>query len=158
MVDSRYILVIDDNEDVRQLFCDMIEMLGYSPRSAGGGVAALQQLKASSFDLVILDMHMPDLNGLDTFKAIRQFDNSVPVLLTTGFGMDKSVQEALSMGALLCLEKPFNVNRALKVIRTRPPRCDFTRLTVVSPACYNFLEYGLIIFSYYKGVSVQLGG
>jgi DNA-binding NtrC family response regulator len=109
--------VIDDSEDVRQLFCDLIEMLGYTPRSVGGGVPALQQLKANAFDLVILDMHMPDLNGLDTFKAIRQFDNSVPVILTTGYGMDKSVQEALSMGALLCLEKPFNVSRALKVIR-----------------------------------------
>jgi len=117
MVDNRQILIIDDNEEVRQLFCDIIEILGYAPRPVGGGVAALQQLKATHFDLVILDMHMPDLNGLDTFKAIRQFNSSVPVLVTTGFGMDKNVQEALSMGALLCLEKPFNVNRALKVIR-----------------------------------------
>jgi DNA-binding NtrC family response regulator len=117
MADTRYILVVDDNEEVRQLFCDIIEILGYTPRSVGGGVAALQQLKANNFDLVILDMHMPDLNGLDTFKAIRQFNSSVPVVLTTGFGMDKGVQDALSMGALLCLEKPFNVNRTLKVIR-----------------------------------------
>ncbi len=117
MVDSRQVLIIDDNEEVRQLFCDMIGMLGYTPRSVGGGVAALQQLKASSFDLVILDMHMPDLNGLDTFKAIRQFNASVPVVLTTGYGMDKGVQDALSMGALLCLEKPFDVNRTMKVIR-----------------------------------------
>jgi DNA-binding NtrC family response regulator len=117
MVDTRYVLVIDDNEEVRQLFCDIIEILGFAPRSVGGGVAALQQMKANAFDLVILDMHMPDLNGLDTFKAIRQFDSSVPVIITTGYGMDKSVQEALSMGALLCLEKPFNVGRALKIIR-----------------------------------------
>ena len=117
MAEKRHVLIIDDSEDVRQLFCDLIDILGYSPRSVSSGVAALQQLKANAFDLVILDMHMPDLNGLDTFKAIRQFNNSVPVILTTGFGMDKGVQEALSLGALLCLEKPFNVSRTLKVIR-----------------------------------------
>jgi len=114
---NRNILIVDDNDDVRQLFCDIVEMIGFAPRSVASGVAALQQLKANNFDLVILDMHMPDLNGLDTFKAIRQFDATVPVILTTGFGMDKNVREALSMGALLCLEKPFNVSRAIKTIR-----------------------------------------
>jgi DNA-binding NtrC family response regulator len=117
MPDTRHVLIVDDSEEVRQLFCDIIEMLGFTPRAVASGVAALQQLKANPFDLVILDMRMPDLNGLDTFKAIRQFDSTVPVVLTTGFGMDKGVQEALSLGALLCLEKPFNVTRAIKTIR-----------------------------------------
>lgn len=117
MAEIRYILIVDDNEDVRQLFCDIVELSGFTPRGVGSGVAALQQLKTTPFDLVILDMRMPDLNGLDTFKAIRQFNASVPVILTTGFGMDKNVQEALSMGALLCIEKPFNVARTMKTIR-----------------------------------------
>ncbi|UCD58207.1 MAG: response regulator [Candidatus Hydrogenedentota bacterium] len=117
MAETRHVLIVEDNEEVRQLFCDIIIILGFTPRAVGSGVAALQQLKVNPFDLVILDMRMPDLNGLDTFKAIRQFDSSVPVVLTTGFGMDRSVQEALSLGALLCLEKPFNVTRAMKTIR-----------------------------------------
>ncbi|UCD58556.1 MAG: response regulator [Candidatus Hydrogenedentota bacterium] len=117
MAETRYVLIVDDNEDVRRLFCDIIEMLGFTPRAVASGVAALQQLKANPFDLVVLDMRMPDLNGLDTFKAIRQFNSSVPVVLTTGFGMDRNVQEALSLGALMCLEKPFNVARAMKTIR-----------------------------------------
>jgi DNA-binding NtrC family response regulator len=117
MAETRHVLIVDDNDEVRQLFCDLIELLGFTPRAVGSGVAALQQLKVNPFDLVILDMRMPDLNGLDTFKALRQFDSSVPVMLTSGFGMDKNVQEALSMGALLCLEKPFNVTRVIKTIR-----------------------------------------
>lgn len=117
MAETRHVLIVDDNEEVRQLFSDIVEMIGFTPRSVASGVAALQQLKANAFDLVILDMHMQDLNGLDTFKALRQFDSSVPVMLTTGFGIDKNVQEALSMGALLCLEKPFSVTRAMKTIR-----------------------------------------
>jgi len=117
MSETRYVLVVDDHEEVRQLFCDIIDLLGFTPRAVSSGVAALQQLKANPFDLVILDMRMPDLNGLETFKAIRQFDSSVPVVLTTGFGMDKGVKEALSMGALLCFEKPFNVARAMNTIR-----------------------------------------
>ncbi|MBI5115989.1 response regulator [Candidatus Poribacteria bacterium] len=117
MAESRNILIADDNEEARQLFCDIIKLLGFTPKAVSSGVAALQQLKVTPFDMVILDMRMPDLNGLDTFKAIRQFDSSVPVVLTTGFGMDKGVQEALSQGALLCLEKPFNVARTMKTIR-----------------------------------------
>ncbi len=117
MAENRNVLIVDDSEEVRQLFADIVDLLGFTPRVVSSGVAALQQLKERSFDLVILDMRMPDLNGLDTFKAIRQFDSSVPVVLTTGFGMDKNVQEALSLGASLCLEKPFNVTRAMNTIR-----------------------------------------
>ena len=117
MSEARHVLIVDDNEEVRQLFCDIIGMLGYNPTAVGSGVTALQQLKTSPFDLVILDMRMPDLNGLDTFKAIRQFEPTVPIVLTTGFGIDQSVREGLSMGALLCLEKPFAVSRAMDTIR-----------------------------------------
>lgn len=117
MPDARTVLIVDDAEDVRQLFCDIIKMLGFEPTAVASGVAALQQLKKDSYDLVILDMRMPDLNGLDTFKAIRQFEKTVPVVLTTGFGMDNSVREALSMGALLCIEKPFKVKQMMKTIQ-----------------------------------------
>jgi DNA-binding NtrC family response regulator len=117
MPESRHVLIVDDDEEVRHLFCDIIDLLGFSPTAVGSGVAALQQLKATHFDLVILDVRIPDMNGLETFKAIRQFNSSVPVVLTSGFGMDKNVQDALSMGALLCLEKPFNVARAMSTLR-----------------------------------------
>jgi DNA-binding NtrC family response regulator len=117
MSETKNILIVDDSEEVRQLFCDIIEMLGFTPTGVGSGMAALQQLKVNSFALVILDMRMPDLNGLDTFKALRQFETSVPVVLTTGFGMDKNVREALSMGALLCIEKPFKIAQMMKTLR-----------------------------------------
>ena len=111
------ILIVDDDEAVRQLFCDIVAMIGFTPKAVGDGMTALQQLRSNNFSLVILDMRIPDMNGLETYKGIRQFDTSVPVVLTTGFGMDDSVKEALSMGALLCLEKPFNVSRAMKTLR-----------------------------------------
>ncbi len=117
MPESRDVLIIDDDEEVRQLFCDIITLLGFHPTAVGSGVAALQKLKAATFDLVILDMRIPDMNGLEIFKALRQFNSSVPVVLVSGYGLDKNVQEALSMGALLCLEKPFNVSRAMKTLR-----------------------------------------
>ena len=117
MPENKQILIVDDDEAIRQLFCDVISLLGFTATSVSSGVTALQQLKVNPFDLVILDMRMPDLNGLDTFKAIRQFDSLVPVVLTTGFGMDECVQEALSMGALLCVEKLFNVARMMKTLR-----------------------------------------
>jgi DNA-binding NtrC family response regulator len=116
MPDTANVLIVDDDEAVRQLFSDIISLLGFSSKSVADGVTALQQLRSSNFSLVILDMRIPGMNGLETYKGIRQFDSSVPVVLTTGFGMDESVKEALGMGALLCLEKPFNVARAMKTI------------------------------------------
>lgn len=111
------VLIVDNDEAVRQLFCDMIAMLGFNPVPVADGITALQQLKTSSFSLVILDMRIPEMNGLETYKGIRQFDSTVPVVLTTGFGMDDHVKEALSQGALLCMEKPFNVVRAMNTLR-----------------------------------------
>jgi CheY-like chemotaxis protein len=117
MPESRHVLIVDDDEEVRQLFSDIITLLGFNPAAVGSGVAALQHLKATPVDLVILDMKIPDMNGLEIFKAIRQFDSSVPIVLTSGFGMDKDVQEGLSLGALLCLEKPFEVTRTMQTLR-----------------------------------------
>ena len=117
MPETVNVLIVDDDEIVRQLFCDIIALIGFTPKAVADGMTALQQLKSNQFSLVILDMRIPEMNGLETFKGIRQFDSKVPVVLTTGFGMDENVKEALTMGALLCLEKPFNVSRAMKIIR-----------------------------------------
>jgi DNA-binding NtrC family response regulator len=117
MPESRHVLIVDNDEDVRELFSDIVTLLGFTPKAVGSGVSALQQLKASSFDLVILDARTSDMDGLEIFKALRQFNASVPVVLTSSHGMDKTVQEALSMGALLCLEKPFDVSRAMKTLQ-----------------------------------------
>ncbi len=117
MPESINVLIVDDDEAVRQLFCDIISLIGFTPKAVGDGMTALQQLRSNNYSLVILDMRIPDMNGLETYKGIRQFDTSVPVVLTTGFGMDENVKEALSMGAFLCLEKPFNVSRAMKTLR-----------------------------------------
>ncbi len=117
MPESVNVLIVDDDEAIRQLFCDIIGLLGFTPVAVADGMTALQQLKTNSFSLVILDMRIPEMNGLDTYRGIRQFDSTVPVVLTTGFGMDDNVKEALSLGALLCLEKPFNVMRAMSTLR-----------------------------------------
>lgn len=117
MPETPSVLIVDDDEEIRQLFCDMVELLGFRPKAVADGVTALQQLKSNSFSLIILDMRIPDMSGLETFNGIRQFDSTVPVVLTTGFGIDESVKHALSQGALLCLEKPFNVTRAMKTLR-----------------------------------------
>lgn len=117
MPETVNVLIVDDDEAVRQLFCDIIALIGFTPKAVGDGMAALRQLKSNQFSLVILDMRIPEMNGLETFKGIRQFDSKVPVVLTTGFGMDENVKEALTMGALLCLEKPFSVKRAMKILR-----------------------------------------
>jgi DNA-binding NtrC family response regulator len=117
MPETANVLIVDDDEEVRQLYSDIVELIGFTPKAVADGMTALQQLKANNFSLVILDMRIPDMSGLETFKGIRQFDTDVPVVLTTGYGMDENVKEALSMGALLCLEKPFNVVRAMKTLR-----------------------------------------
>ncbi len=117
MPESVNVLIVDDDDAIRQLFCDITTLMGFSPVAVSNGMTALQQIKTNSFSLVILDMRIPNMSGLETYKGIRQFDSTVPVVLTTGFGMDEQVKEALSLGALLCLEKPFNVARAMKTLR-----------------------------------------
>ncbi len=105
------LLLVDDEEVVRDTVARMLERLGYTITLAVDGQDALERFAAGdrAFDLVILDINMPRLDGSECFEALRALDPSVRVLIATGYGLDGAVQELLDRGASGYVAKPFDM-------------------------------------------------
>ena len=110
------ILIIDDEKNVRDALQIALIMEGYEVRTAGDGNQALKMVRFSNIDLVIADINMPGMNGLQVFSALKKSHPRIPVLLMSGcyLSSDRLIREALSQGARGFISKPCNLD-GLKV-------------------------------------------
>jgi two-component system cell cycle sensor histidine kinase/response regulator CckA len=113
------ILLVDDDEFVRELGRRILSAAGYTVLTAGNGLEALNLLKKkrSRISLVVLDMIMPTMGGYECLKRLLQLDPHMRVLVTSGYSADSSVRESLRMGARGFVGKPFRMNRLLQKVR-----------------------------------------
>ena len=102
-----HILVVDDDNRIRDLLRRYLLGLGYHVTAADGGLSARKLLDQLVFDLVVLDVMMPDLNGFDVLKGIRLLDKTTPVILLTARGEAADRIEGLKLGADDYIPKPF---------------------------------------------------
>ncbi|NDY43409.1 response regulator [Dissulfurirhabdus thermomarina] len=122
------ILVVDDEPMLLELLADVLGRAGYEVLTAGDGVEALRVYEAAGggVDLVVLDVMMPGMNGLEVFRRLREMDPKVQVLFASGYAQDSQMRRALDEGACGFIAKPFSVvelgvkvRRALKGRRGR---------------------------------------
>ncbi len=113
---SHHILVADDDAAIRQLLKTLLEEAGYSVTEAHTGQEALEGLKSSSYDLVLLDMRMPEMTGMEVLKQQRDTVGDVPVILITGYGSPNLAIQASSLGAYSYITKPFELDDVLHKI------------------------------------------
>lgn len=118
---TRAILVVDDELGYRDMLRMDLSGQGFNVFAAGDGVEALEILKKEKIDLVVTDMKMPNLDGLDTVIAIKKYHAGVPIILMTGYAMEDRVQKALELKATACLKKPFDIEELATVIQTALP-------------------------------------
>lgn len=104
---KKQILVTDDERGVRESF-RMIFKENYEVLTADCGKECLRMVKDKHPQLVILDVHLPDMDGIDVFRAIKQQDRSLPVIVITGVGTHKTAIEALKLGVVDFIAKPLN--------------------------------------------------
>src|SRR5439155_471493 len=100
------ILVVDDEAAILRLLKEALSQWGYQVTGASSGAEALQALRGDMFDAVITDIRMPDMNGLELLKEIKRHDESVEVVVMTGYPTIASAVEALKVGAFDYLSKP----------------------------------------------------
>jgi two-component system response regulator HydG len=115
-----HILVIDDDKAMRDACFQILSRQGYRVELAASAKQGLALLERLSFDTILLDLVMPDMDGLETLKKIRALDPDVEVIIITGYGTIQSAVESIKAGAFHFLSKPFVpddlrnlVNRAL---------------------------------------------
>src|SRR3954462_449962 len=102
------ILVIDDEDVIRGLMVEILESDGHEVVDADTAECALALLENDDFDLVVSDVIMPGLSGLELLDAVRTRRASLPVLLVTGAGTSDTLNEALTPGAAGLVAKPFS--------------------------------------------------
>jgi DNA-binding response OmpR family regulator len=119
------VLVVEDDEEIAQVLQRSLRLEGYEVRVAGDGEAALDQSAAFNPDLVILDLGLPKLDGMDVARRLRSADD-VPILMLTARDALESRVEGLDAGADDYLVKPFErqelLARLRALLRRRPPR------------------------------------
>ena len=114
MADSRpRILVVDDNPKMVSLLVDELHDAGYAVETATGGESAIARLRQEPYDLVITDLRMEKVDGLDVLKAARAVDEALPVMIMTAFGAVESAVEAIRAGAFHYFTKPFKIDEVL---------------------------------------------
>ena len=110
------ILIVDDDPRLRQSFEKLLAAEGHTVWTAPDGETALGLVKANSPDMVIMDIRMPGMSGLETFKAMHQIDPKLPVIIMTAFGTTETAIETTKLGAFDYVLKPFDIPDILALI------------------------------------------
>jgi two-component system response regulator (stage 0 sporulation protein F) len=110
------ILVVDDEEGARDLFNTILTDEGYDVSLASGGEEALGFFKGSPFNLVITDIKMPGMDGLQLLQEIRKMGSKTDVIMVTAYGEVESYLKAMSLGAAEYINKPIRIKELKRIV------------------------------------------
>ncbi len=136
---TRRILIVDDDPSMRFALSESLESCGYEVESADNGSEALQKFQARSFGIVVTDMRMPRLGGMDVLKGVKKISPQTPVVLITAYGTVSTAVEAMKEGASEFIMKPFSLDDLQAVVKkvlgssVPSPEGDAPPETPVSP-------------------------
>jgi nitrogen regulation protein NR(I) len=124
------ILIIDDDDQLRKSFHKLLTEEGYKAQGAASGEAGLEIIRRRLPDLVIVDIRLPGMDGLQTFEAIHALEPKLPVIIMTAYGTTETAIEATKMGAFDYILKPFEIPDMLAVIKQALEAGRFMRTPV----------------------------
>lgn len=121
---QRLVLVVDDEQDVLDVLTSLLESFGYSAMGVTRGAKALEILKKRKFDLVITDLIMPEMGGLDFVKKMRRMEKKTPVIITAGVDINESKIDLRKYGVNDFIQKPFIIGdigrKVEKCLKNKP--------------------------------------
>ncbi len=118
MPELRKILVVDDEEDVRDTLHNVLKSLNYEPYTAASGAEALEIIKSTPIDVVLSDLYMPEMDGIELLKRVRAVEPKMVFLMITAHPTVETAVEAIKKGAYDYLTKPFHIEEVrLKINR-----------------------------------------
>jgi two-component system response regulator AtoC len=117
---AKRVLIVDDEPKMQRILALMLTQMGHKPLMAGNGQEALEQMQADSIDLIVSDLQMPVMNGLELLKTLRGQGNDTPCIIITAYGTVETAVDAMKHGACDYIIRPFDmpavelaINRAL---------------------------------------------
>lgn len=109
-MEKKKVLIVDDQNGIRVLLTEVFNSEGYKTYQASNGMLALEIVKKDKPDLVLLDMKIPGMDGLEILKRIKKIDPDVKVIMMTAYGELDMIKEATESGALMHFTKPFDID------------------------------------------------
>ncbi|MEO0185182.1 MAG: sigma-54 dependent transcriptional regulator [candidate division WOR-3 bacterium] len=116
-IQKHKILIIDDETKICEILKDILENEGYIADFATNSSDGLRKIQKDQIDLILLDVKLPDTDGLTLLKKIKDFDRNIPVIMISAFGTVSTAVEALKNGAEDFIEKPLEINRILITVK-----------------------------------------
>ena len=116
MDDKASILIVDDDMGMCETLSDIMEEKGYRTIIATDGREAVQKVKESAFDVILMDIKMPGMDGVETFREIKRIRPETAVVMMTAYAVEDLIREALSEGAYGVLYKPLDIERTIGLI------------------------------------------
>ncbi|ANA80298.1 response regulator [Paenibacillus glucanolyticus] len=110
------VLIVDDQNGIRILLVEVFSSEGYETFQAANGKAALEIVKLHTPDLVLLDMEIPGMDGLEILKHIKQMNPDIKVIMMTAYGELDMIKEATDLGALMHFTKPFDIDEMRQAV------------------------------------------
>ncbi len=110
------VLVVDDEDVIRRGICRVMEGRGYQAEAAESGYGAVEKLQKTPFSIVITDLKMPGMDGIEVLKAIKILQPEVPVIIITGYSTVDTAVEAMKNGAFDYIAKPFTPDQMIEMV------------------------------------------
>lgn len=116
---NKKVLVVDDQIGIRILLCEVLQSAGYDTLEAPNGATAIHLTEVEQPDVILLDMKMPGMDGLQILKAVRALGSSASIIMMTAYGELDVIQEAMAFGANSFLTKPFDIEAIREAIESQ---------------------------------------
>jgi diguanylate cyclase (GGDEF)-like protein len=131
---SYSVLSVDDDEEMIGLLHEVVSQLGHVSVTAVDGVDAFEKLGESEFDIIITDISMPRMNGIELTKRVKTDFEDIDVVVVTGYQEEYKYTDVIEIGASDFISKPFNINeleaKINRIIRERELRAELKRLSI----------------------------
>lgn len=137
-------LVVDDEKIVRDFFRRLLSLLGLDAVDVEDGYKAIEMVKKDKFDIIFLDVRMPGLNGLETYREIHKISPDTLAVMITGYAVEDILEQAKKEGVCSAIHKPFDINQIKEVIERVAKEETKTPLNILvvddDEAIHNFFS------------------
>ena len=110
------ILVVDDNPDMAETLADILELKGFTVHAAASGAEALEILQDQPVDILLTDVKMPGMNGLELYRETRKLYPRLITIFMTAYSADELIQQGMAEGVKTILDKPLDMNFLVRLL------------------------------------------
>ena len=149
MTERTSVLIVDDDPGMIETMADILGDMGYDVAVAEDGFKAIEMVKERAYDVALMDIKMPGINGVETFKEVKGISPSTEVIMMTAYSVEDLVREALKGGAYGIIYKPLDIARVVDLIELaekgslilvvddNPGSCETLKDVLEMSVCYR---------------------